>query len=156
MIVVGVVSIIAVPKVFAQEENQVYLGLGLGFDYGGIGAKIEYMPVKHVGIVGSLGYNIINVSWNDGATYKIMLDKKVYVIPMVYYGYNGGSKISGAREYDMISYGFTAGLNVAIKTGKKGNKLSAGLFVPFRSQKFMDNYDAIKNDYRIKIGRAHV
>ena len=149
MIVVGVVSIIAVPKVCAQEKNQIYIGLGLGFDYGGIGAKIEYLPVKHIGIFGSLGYNILDVGWNLGATYKIMPDKKVSVNPMVFYGYNGGSKISGAPEYDMISYGFTAGVNVDIKMGKKGNKLSAGLFVPFRSQKFMDNYDAIKNDYRI-------
>lgn|SRR5690554_1095666 len=67
---------------------------------------------------------------------------------MVFYGYNGGSKIDGAPEYDMISYGVTAGVDVDIKMGNKGNKLSAGLFVPFRSKKFMDNYDAIKNDYR--------
>lgn len=134
---------------FAQENNQIYLGLGLGLDYGGIGAKIEYLPIKNVGVFGSLGYNFLNVGWNVGATYKIMPDKKVSINPMVFYGYNGGSKIDGAPEYDMISYGITAGVNVDIKMGKKGNKFSAGLFVPFRSNKFMDNYDIIKNDYRI-------
>lgn len=149
MIALGVISVIAMPKAFAQENNQVYLGLGLGFDYGGIGAKIEYLPVKNVGVFAGLGYNILGVGWNVGATYKIMPDKKVSINPMVFYGYNGGSEVTGAPEYDMISYGVTAGVNVDIKMGKKGNKLSAGLFVPFRSQKFMDNYDAIKNDYRV-------
>ena len=80
-----------------------------------------------------------------------MPDKKVSINPMVFYGSNGGSKIDGAPEYDMTSYGVTAGVNVDIKMGNKGNKLSARLFVPFRSKKFMDNYDAIKNDYRVTI-----
>jgi len=151
MITFGFLSIVGVQEVSAQENNQVYLGLGLGFDYGGIGAKIEYLPVKNVGVFAGLGYNILGVGWNVGATYKIMPDKKVSVNPMVFYGYNGGSQVIGAPEYEMISYGVTAGVNVGIKMGKRGNKLSAGLFVPFRSQKFMDNYDAIKNDYRVTL-----
>jgi len=119
--------------------------------YGVIGAKVEYLPIKNVGVFGSLGYNLLNVGWNVGAIYKIMPDKKVSINPMVFYGSNGGSKIDGAPEYDMTSYGVTAGVNVDIKMGNKGNKLSARLFVPFRSKKFMDNYDAIKNDYRVTI-----
>lgn len=151
MIAFGFLSIVAVQQASAQENNQVYLGLGLGLDYGGIGAKVEYLPVKNVGVFAGMGYNILGVGWNVGATYKIMPDKKVSVNPMVFYGYNGGSKVTGAPEYDMISNGVTAGVNVDIKMGKRGNKLSAGLFVPFRSQKFMDNYDAIKNDYRVTL-----
>jgi len=64
----------------AQENNQVYLGLGIGLDYGGIGAKVEYLPIKNVGVFGSLGYNLLNVGWNVGATYKIMPDKRYLLI----------------------------------------------------------------------------
>src|SRR5690606_32408860 len=78
-----------------------------------------------------------------------MPDKKVSVNLKVFYGYKSNSKISATPEYDKLSDGITEGDNADIKMGKKDNKLSAGLFVPFRSQKFMDNYDAIKNDYRI-------
>ena len=35
--------------------------------------------------------------------------------------------------------------------GKMGNKLSIGLFVPIRSQKFMDNYDAMKENPRVEV-----
>lgn len=140
-----------VNHISAQENNQVYLGPGIGLDYGGVGAKLEYLPIKNIGIFGGVGYNLLSVGWNVGATYKIMPDKKVSLNPMVFYGYNGGSKVDGVSEYDMTSYGVTVGLNVDIKMGKDGNKLSAGLFVPFRSEKFIDNYDAIKNDYRVSI-----
>ncbi|HLW42745.1 MAG TPA: hypothetical protein VKY82_10305 [Flavobacterium sp.] len=138
-------------QTYGQSEHQVYSGLGIGLDYGGIGAKIEYLPIKNVGVFGGLGYNFSSVGWNVGATFKIMPDKKVSINPMVFYGYNAVSIVDGAPEYEMTSYGVTAGVNVDIKMGSRGNKLSAGLFVPIRSKEFMDNYDAMKNDYRVSI-----
>jgi hypothetical protein len=134
-----------------QSEQQVYFGLGMGFDYGGFGAKIEYLPIKNFGIFAGLGYNLLSAGWNLGATYKILPDKKVSPNLMVFYGYNGLSKVEGAPEYEMTSYGVTIGANLDILVGSKGNKLSIGLFVPIRSSKFMDNYDAMKNDPRIEM-----
>ena len=137
--------------IYGQSEQQVYLGLGFGLDHGGLGGKIEYLPVKNFGLFGGLGYNLLSVGWNAGATLKILPDKNVSPNLMLFYGYNGVSKVDGAPEYEMTSYGVTIGANLDIKVGSKGNKLSIGLFVPFRSKTFMDNYDAIKNDSRIEI-----
>jgi len=138
--------------IYGQTGQQVYLGLGMGLDYGGIfGGKIEYLPVKNFGLFGGLGYNLLSAGWNVGATYKILPEKNVSPNLMLFYGYNGISKVDGAPQYEMTSYGMTIGANLDIKTGSKGNKLSVGLFVPIRSQKFMDNYDALKNDPRIEI-----
>src|SRR5690554_1095665 len=67
-------------QTYGQSEHQVYSGLGIGLDYGGIGAKVEYLPIKNVGVFGSLGYNLLNVGWNVGATYKIMPDKRYLLI----------------------------------------------------------------------------
>jgi len=134
-----------------QNSKQVYLGVGMGFDYGGVGGKIEYLPVKNFGLFGGLGYNLLSVGWNVGATYKILPYKKVSPNLMLFYGYNGVSKVTGAPEYEMTSYGLTIGGNLDIKLGDKGNKLSIGLFIPIRSQKFMDNYDAMKNDSNIEL-----
>ena len=141
-------------RVYGQSEQQVYLGFGMGLDYGGMfGGKIEYLPVKNLGIFAGLGYNLLSVGWNVGATYKILPDKKVSPNLMVFYGYNGVSKVDGvgASEYEMTSYGVTIGANLDILVGNKGSKLSIGLFVPMRSSKFMDNYDAMKNDPRIEL-----
>ena len=140
---------------YAQEqENAVktYLGAGIGFDYGGFGAKLEVLPIKYVGVFGGLGYNLLSLGWNLGGTFKILPDSKVSPNLMLMYGYNGVSvgTDSYSRKYNMTSYGVTAGINLDIKLGSKGHKLSAGLFLPFRSGKFQDNYDAAKNDPNMK------
>ncbi len=139
---------------FAQETtpekkndfNQVYMGVGFGLDYGGFGAKIEYLPVKNIGIFAGLGYNLKEAGWNIGASYKIRATERLSVNPIAFYGYNGVLKVDGASEYDMVSYGVTFGINLDIYVGQKGNKISTGLFVPIRSKKFMDNYDMVKDD----------
>ena len=138
-------------SIYGQSEQQVYLGLGLGLDYGGFGGKIEYLPVKNFGLFGGLGYNLLSAGWNVGATFKILPDKNVSPNLMLFYGYNGVSKVEGAPQYEMVSYGVTIGGNLDIKVGKNGNKLSVSLFFPFRSQNFMDNYDTLKKDPNIEI-----
>ena len=138
--------------IYGQNGQQVYFGLGMGLDYGGLfGGKIEYLPVKNLGLYGGVGYNLLSVGWNVGATYKISPNKNISPNLMLFYGYNGVSIVEGAPEYEMTSYGLTIGANLDIKLGQKGNKLSVGLFAPIRSQKFKDNYNAMKNDSRLEM-----
>jgi len=132
-------------------EQKLFAGLGYGLDYGGFGAKVEYLTIKNMGVFAGLGYNHISAGWNVGATLKILPNKIVSVNPMVFFGYNGGvSKIKNAPEYEMISLGVTAGFNMDIMLGRK-SKLSMGLFVPFRSRKFRDNHQAMKDDPALHI-----
>jgi len=138
-------------QIYGQSERSLYLGLGTGFDYGGFGGKLEYLPTKNFGILGGLGYNLSSVGYNVGATYKFMPDKKVSPNLMLMYGYNAVLKVEGAPEYDMTSFGVTIGGNLDIMVGDKGNKWSIGLFVPVRSKKFMDNYDVVKNHPNIEM-----
>ncbi|MDM1046059.1 hypothetical protein HX004_14610 [Myroides sp. 1354] len=129
-----------------DDPNKLYMGLGLGLDYGGIGGKIEYLPVKNIGVFAGLGYNLEEAGWNIGASYKIKASERLSVNPTVLYGYNGVLKVDGASEYNMVSYGMSFGVNVDIHVGKQGNKITTGFFIPVRSQKFRDNYDAVKDD----------
>ncbi|MDR0754315.1 MAG: hypothetical protein LBF04_02890 [Prevotellaceae bacterium] len=142
----------AINYTYAQTASQdIYLGLGIGFDYGGIGGKIEYLPTKHFGLFGGLGYNFLSIGWNAGVTYKIQPDKKVSPNLMVFYGYNAvfTGNNSYAKRYEMTSYGLTFGVNLDVKV-KNGDKWSFGLFFPLRSSKFKRNYDAIKNDSNLE------
>jgi len=158
----ALVLCIAANSVYAQEQEQeqenkhqkVYLGVGTGLDYGGFGLKVEFLPVKYVGLFGGLGYNLLSLGWNVGSTLKILPDSKVSPNVMLMYGYNGILKGIDAysKQYDMTSYGVTAGVNLDIKLGSKGHKLSCGLFFPFRSGKFQDNYNAAKNDPNMAVG----
>ena len=128
------------------NRQQIYLGPGMGLDYGGIiGAKFEYLPVKNFGFYAGLGYNLLSVGWNVGTTLKILPDKPVSPNLMLFYGYNGVIKVVGASPLDMTSYGITIGGNLDIKTGNNGNKLSIGLYAPIRSQEFMNHYNYLKS-----------
>lgn len=152
MMLLGLIGNSAFAQYGEYEEYKspkFYLGIGAGFDYGGmIGGKFEYLPIKNVGVFAGLGYNLLSLGWNVGGTYKILPDKKVSPNLMLMYGYNAvivGAD-SYAKQYEMTSYGVTVGANLDIKVGKKDNKISVGLFVPFRSSKFKDNHEEAKND----------
>lgn len=132
-----------------DDPNKLYVGLGFGLDHGGIGAKIEYQPIRTVGVFAGLGYNLAEVGWNVGASYKIIANKILTINPTAFYGYNAVLEVEGAPEYDKVSYGMTLGVNLDFHLGKNGNKLVAGLFVPIRSQKFLDHYDRVKDDPRV-------
>jgi hypothetical protein len=132
-----------------EKRENTYAGIGAGFDYGGIvGGKLEYLPAKHLGVFLATGYNLLSIGWNVGATYKFTPDKNTSPNLLLMYGYNAAFKgtDSYAERYNMTSYGWTVGINLDIRSGNRGNKWSIGFFVPFRSGKFIDNYDAAKKD----------
>ena len=149
---VGVLMLLGVVGnfVFSQPEVQearvpkAYFGLGMGLDYGGFGAKAEFLPIKHVGLFAGVGYNLLSVGWNAGLTYKILPRKIVSPNLMAFYGYNAVLKIDGAPEYNITSYRISFGVNLDIKLRR--NKLSLGLFYPIRSEKFKERYNAAKNN----------
>lgn len=130
-----------------------YVGIGAGFDYGGLGGKVEFLPQKHIGIFGGVGYNLLSLGWNVGASYKIIPDNTVSPDLMVMYGYNGVFRGSDryTAQYNMISYGITAGIGLDVLTGASGNKLSVGLLVPFRSHQFTENYHNVKDDPNVEL-----
>ncbi len=138
-----------------EDNSKLHIGLGAGMDYGGIGFKIEYLPIKYLGVFGGVGYNLVGLGVNAGLQFRPLPDKKIQPILMAMYGYNGVLKIDGAnnnnlQQYglDGISkayYGFSAGVGGELKVGHKGSRLYLGLWLPVRSKEFHDNYDIMKN-----------
>ena len=153
MCIVLTLLLVGSPLKAQSDAQEVYLGLGFGLDYGGFGGKLEYLPVPKFGLFAGLGYNLLSAGFNFGATYKISPDKKVSPNLMVFYGYNAVFKGADdyASQYDATSYGVTFGGNLDIKVGDKGNKISIGLFIPIRSSKFNDKYDAAKADPNLEM-----
>src|SRR5262245_29607527 len=82
---------------FAQNDrgsderipDVVSLGLGLGFDYGGIGGNITVYPQKNVGLIFGGGYVIAGFGYNAGVRFRLVKENSV-VDPffMAMYGYN--------------------------------------------------------------------
>lgn len=131
-------------------KNSLYLGFGVGFDYGGIGARLEYLPIKSLGIFGAGGYNLGGFGYNFGASVKLLPKAKVTPTITGMYGYNAMIKIKSDYGFDnkvTTYYGPTFGAGVEIKMGKAKNKLAMSLLVPIRSSKFHDDYDYAKANY---------
>ena len=129
-------------------RRQIYLGTGIGLDYGGIGGKIEFLPARHFGLLAGVGYNFLSVGWNVGGTCKILPGKAVSPNLAVLYGYNATSigTDSYSERYNMTSYGLSIGVSLDIRVNRRGHKISVGLFYPFVSDKFTDNYNKLLND----------
>jgi hypothetical protein len=138
----------------SQTQNdfqRAYFGMGLGLDYGGIGIKAEFLPIKYVGIFAGVGYNIASVGVNGGVSIKALPNCRITPTAIGMYGYNSVIVVSGASQYNKVYYGPTVGIGGELKVGRHQNKLYAALLYPFRSEKFDKDYDVIKTTPGIEV-----
>lgn len=133
-----------------KAKPQVFGGLGLGLDYGGLGFKCEYLPFKYMGVSFGLGYNLQGPGINLGASFKPLPDKLIQPVATFLWGYNAVIVIQDRAERNKTYYGFSAGLGGELRVGKKGNKLSLTIFYPFRNKRFQEDYDELDKDPTIK------
>lgn len=142
-------SIITV-QLFAQEIKKqhrpdCYIGIGAGLDYGGYGTKAEILPIKFVGLFAGIGYNLANIGFNGGLSFKVLPKKNITPTLLAMYGYNGviSYTLPYTRDvYKSVYYGFTTGVGIDFHLGKrKFNKLTTEFLVPFRKQEFYDRSD---------------
>ncbi len=143
-----------------SRESKVHIGLGLGMDFGGMGIKVEYLPVRYVGVFGGLGYNFSALGFNGGVHLRPLPDKKIQPLVLVMYGYNGVINIQGSNNQlaaaglegvNKTYYGFTAGIAGELKVGRKGNRLYLGVLHPFRNETFQQNYDKVRNSNQVTV-----
>jgi len=134
-----------------ESQPKVNIGLGIGLDYGGIGGRVTYLPIKVIGVFAALGYALVDVGYNVGAQFRILPDGRLCPTVGFMYGYNGVIKIQNASTLDKIYYGpsLSAGLEIHFKG--KPNYLNIELVVPFRSKEFHDDWDRIKQLPNISI-----
>jgi hypothetical protein len=132
-------------------ESKLHLGIGAGLDYGGLGAKVEYLPVKYLGVFGGVGYNFLSLGINAGIQGRPLPDAKVQPIALLMYGYNGVINIKGYGGTTKTYYGLSAGLGGELKVGRRHNRLYIAVLYPFRSKEFKDDYDEIKRAPYIKL-----
>lgn len=98
-------SLLNTCELFAGEEIQKYdqvktigsLGLGVGFDYGGFGSRVEVNIVKHAAAFIGLGYNLDVFGVNAGFSLKLLPEYKVTPTLQAMYGFNGVATNSGVQ-----------------------------------------------------------
>jgi hypothetical protein len=154
-----ILFVLAFPMMAIGQDNatsfsKMDVGIGLGMDYGGIGGRLTYLPIQKLGLFGALGYNLESVGYNVGAVYKFMPDNKFCPTFSAMYGYNAVIIVEGASAYNETYYGPSISMGVEWKAGKKiKNIWNLEVVIPFRSQEFNDDWDAIKDNPNFDVKR---
>jgi hypothetical protein len=148
-IVLGIIFTNVCLSQITTKPTALYVGIGAGLDYGGIGIKAEAIPIKQLGIFGGAGYNFNQVGYNFGLSWKVLPGKRVVPTLTGMYGYN-----AVVRRYSLFNpdqlidentyYGFSLGAGCDIHFKKKRHKISLSVVVPFRNDAFQAKYDETK------------
>ncbi|HTN45976.1 MAG TPA: hypothetical protein VL098_06470 [Flavipsychrobacter sp.] len=133
------------------KKTNAFMGFGIGMDFGGIGCKVEFVPVPYVGIFAGLGFNFQQIGFNGGLSFKALPHKRLTPTLQTMYGYNAVIMIAGAAKYNKTYYGPSVGVGLDWKVGKNNNKLFAGIYHPFRSQAYHDDLARVKADPGIEM-----
>jgi hypothetical protein len=136
-----------------QEFHKFSIGLGGGLDYGGLGTRVTFAPIKRVFVFGSVGYNLVGAGYNVGAGFKFLPEKRFSPYAVGMYGYNTVVMVTINDEHvsdlDRVFYGATFGIGAELKRSRgRKNFWNFGLLVPIRSQAFEDYKSELERYYR--------
>jgi hypothetical protein len=129
------------------------LGIGFGFDYGGLGGNLTIYPQKNIGVFFGGGYAFAGFGYNAGIKARILSSNPSSQFTpffMAMYGYNAAVHIANASQYDKIFYGPTFGIGCDIGSHEKGKgSFSLALFVPIRTTNPNDYMDELRDNYGV-------
>ncbi len=155
----GLVPLIAFTQDYVQQRPAAApsgmewnLGLGLGIDYGGIGAQVQCRPAKPLVVFAGGGYAFAGFGYNVGAQGRILPDAKWCPFVAAMYGYNAVIVVKGADQYNGIYYGPSVGLGVENHhRDNEGSFWRFELILPFRPVEFQEDIDALKKKPNIDV-----
>ncbi len=115
-------------------------GIGIGLDYGGIGAKLTINPLSPVSIFGGLGYNFDAIGFNGGLELNFSPQaKKGTGFLSAMYGYNAVLlQPSGSSRPAETFFGPSFGLGAKMRSVTGENFFIIQLIYPIRDQVFMN------------------
>jgi len=151
-------ALLAVLPALAQKDAEVgrkpdivSLGLGLGYDFGGIGANILVYPQKNIGLFFGGGYAIAGFGYNAGVKIRFLMDRPHVVMPyfMAMYGYNAAVAIINSSQYNKLFYGpsFAAGIDLRSRKPSSKGYMSAAITVPIRTPDAQNYIDNLQTNY---------
>jgi len=135
----------------ARKRDILNFGIGLGFDYGGIGANLMAYPQRNIGIFVSGGFALAGFGYNAGIKLRFPSKKASVVTPalLAMYGYNTAILITNNAQYNKLFYGpsFGAGIDIRSKKPSSEGYLSIAILVPVRNPDVQNYIDMLKNNY---------
>ena len=135
-----------------QENNQdqtpasfdiVSIGLGLGFDFGGIGGNLLVYPQHNFGLFLGVGYAYTGLGFNVGTKIRLTSETSTSnfgAFGLAMYGYNAAISVENMPSLSKLFYGPTVGFGFDYKSSRlSSNYWSFALLIPIRGSK-VDDY----------------
>lgn len=143
-----------------ESKTDILLGVGFGADYGFLGAKLTFYPIKNFGLFGGVGFVPLDdpaLAYNIGVTVNFLSNKlqiinqKELIVPgiQLMYGTNTVVKIIDSPELDKLFPGFTFGLVNEFRF-RRNFYASIGVLIPIMSSEaktYIDNLGAVMTSY---------
>lgn len=97
------------------------VGVGLGLDYGGLGARGSIYLSRHLDIFMAVGYAVVDVGVNAGLVFQIAPKARVHPTVSVMYGYNAAMIGINTTQFDKLYYGVSAGEGLKVRVARVHN-----------------------------------
>jgi hypothetical protein len=143
------------PPLRMLESEVTSIGIGFGWDYGGMGINFQGYVKKTLAITASLGYSGISLGYNAGLKFRKNPEKIASdFIPygLILYGVNSVIRVTDFPEKNKIFHGPIVGLGTDIRFSNKSlSCLSIGIMIPLknsRSEQYIN--DLITYSYNFK------
>ncbi len=131
--------------------DKISVGVGGGYEFGGIGGNVTYYATRGVGIFFGAGYPLTGFGYNAGVKLRIVSDQSAYkFMPFLVgmYGYNATVLIPNYNQWSKVFYGATVGAGIDFRPGNsKFGYITVTVYVPIRSTAMKD-YIKYLNDFR--------
>jgi hypothetical protein len=116
------------------------VGIGIGFDHGGIGANALLYPNDNLGFFVGAGYALAGPAFNAGLKYRLTnYSSKYHPFFSAMYGHNALIATSNAR--DKLFYGTTLGVGIDVHPQWRYNYFSFSLLVPIKGSEMKEYLD---------------
>lgn len=126
------------------ENDKVSFGVGLGFDYGGVGVSGLVYPHNNLGVFVGGGYALAGFGYNVGLKARLTKSARIHPYFTAMYGYNTAIAVTNATQLSKIFYGPSFGAGVDIRSRSRGY-WSVALLVPIRGSDVDDYMNHLKS-----------
>lgn len=140
----------------ASKPDLVAIGIGVGLDFGGIGANLTFHPWDRVGFFAGLGYALAGAGFNAGVKLRLSknpAEKRAVPYLQAMYGYNAAVAVVDQDNWNKLFYGPSFGVGLDLR-GKKKTKgyWSVALLLPIRKAEVKEYMDDLENDHGVEFG----
>lgn len=140
---------------FREDGSKIYLGFGLGLDYGGMpGANLMYTPTRKTSVYLGVGNAFAGVGFNGGISYRFRSNKRDRrVVPYItgMYGYNAVLHVVNDRTLSKIFNGPTLGAGIEFHSNPgRLNHWAFSLLVPLRESGVDEYIDHLENFHGVE------